>query len=223
MKPKTVILSVSLLITLLANGFQLSAESLPVRESRRHEVRLGWGDQLFENLIWQNPQAIVDNLPESFSKTYKENYRYSQHWSAEYQWRANGWLGIGALVDASACFWDDVTRNGKGLQTDIAKGQNFWNLLIMPTARFTWLNTEHVNLYSSLGAGLGLNGGSESDVDGKHTVAGFAANVELIGISADWGQWFAYSELGGSFSLRNKSTIFLAASRIISIGIGFRF
>ena len=93
----------------------------------------------------------------------------------------------------------------------------------MPTARFTWLNTEHVNLYSSLGAGLGLNGGSESDVDGKHTVAGFAANVELIGISADWGQWFAYSELGGSFSFRNKSTIFLAASRIISIGIGFRF
>ena len=93
----------------------------------------------------------------------------------------------------------------------------------MPTTRFTWLNTEHVNLYSSLGAGLGLNGGSESDVDGKHTVAGFAANVELIGISADWGQWFAYSELGGSFSLRNKSTIFLAASRIISIGIGFRF
>ena len=200
MKPKTVILSVSLLITLLANGFQLSAESLPERESRRHEVRFGWGDQLFENLIWQNPQAIVDNLPESFSKTYKENYRYSQHWSAEYQWRANGWLGIGALVDASACFWDDVTRNGKGLQTDIAKGQNFWNLLIMPTARF-----------------------SESDVDGKHTVAGFAANVELIGISVDWSQWFAYSELGGSFSLRNKSTIFLAASRIISIGIGFRF
>ena len=84
MNPKTVILSVSLLITLLANGFQLSAESLPERESRRHEVRFGWGDQLFENLIWQNPQAIVDNLPESFSKTYKENYRYSQHWSAEY-------------------------------------------------------------------------------------------------------------------------------------------
>ena len=27
-----------------------------------HELSLGVGDQLFENLVWQNPQFIVDNM-----------------------------------------------------------------------------------------------------------------------------------------------------------------
>lgn len=220
---KIVMALASLLIVLLSNGFVLSAENPLTRNTRRHELRIGWGDQMFEKLIWQNPQTIIDNMPESFSKTYKENYRYSQHWTAEYQWRANSWLGIGAMLDASGCSWNDVTRNGLGHQTDIVRGRHFWNLLIMPVARFTWLNFEYVSLYSSLGAGLGLNGGTETDALGRHTLSSLAVNMEMLGITADWDRWFAYAEFGGTFSMVNKTTIFLAGSRIISVGAGVRF
>lgn len=223
MKIRPVIALVSLLIALLSNGFVLSAENPLTRNSRRHEFRIGWGDQMFEKLVWQNPQTIIDNMPESFSTTYKEDYRYSQHWTAEYQWRANGWFGIGAMLDASGCSWNDVTRNGLGHQTDIVRGRHFWNLLIMPVVRFTWLNFEYVSLYSSLGAGLGLNGGTETDAWGRHTASSLAVNMELFGITADWDRWFAFAELGGTFSLVDKTTIFLAGSRIISVGAGVRF
>ena len=37
-----------------------------------HELSLGVGDQLFENLVWQNPQFIVDNMGDDWSSVYRE-------------------------------------------------------------------------------------------------------------------------------------------------------
>ena len=86
---------------MLAGQFPAQAENWGGRSSRKHEVRIGWGDQMFEKLVWQNPQYIISNMPETASYKYKEHYRYSQHWFAEYQWRVNQWFGLGAMVDAS--------------------------------------------------------------------------------------------------------------------------
>lgn len=202
---------------------QSSAETPAGRAYRRHEVRIGWGDQLFEHLVWQNPQYVIGNMPESFSKQYKEHYRYSQHWFAEYQWRVNSWFGLGAMVDASGCVWDDVTRNGLGKEISRMDDRSFWNLTMMPVLRFTWLSREHISMYSALGAGLGINGGTETDAYGRHTLCGLAFDVALVGLTADWGRWFAFAELGGLYSMKDKSTIFLMNSRILSVGAGFRF
>ncbi|MGM9736616.1 MAG: hypothetical protein ACI3ZL_09425 [Candidatus Cryptobacteroides sp.] len=200
-----------------------SAETPQVRADRRHEIRIGWGDQMFEHLVWQNPQYVIGNMPESFSKQYKEHYRYSQHWFAEYQWRVNSWFGLGAMVDASGCVWDDVTRNGLGEEISRTDNCSFWNLTMMPVLRFTWLGREYVSMYSALGAGLGINGGTETDEYGKNTLCGLAFDLTLVGITADFGRWFAFAELGGLYSLKDKATIFLFNSRIVSVGAGFRF
>ena len=173
------------------------AENPIVRDSLRNEIRIGWGDQLFEHLIWQSPQYIISNMPESYVEHYNERYRYTQHWFAEYQWRVNKWFGVGAMVDISGCLWDEVTRNGTGKEIDRIKNKSFWNLAVMPTFRFTWFNREHISLYSSIGAG--------------------------IGITAEWDRWFISGELGGLYSMKNTVSIFMLNSRILSIGAGVRF
>lgn len=201
----------------------LSGESRSSRDSLKHEVRIGWGDQMFEHLVWSNPQYIISNMPESYIRKYNERYRYSQHWFAEYQWRVNKWFGLGAMVDASGCVWDEVTRNGLGNEIERLKNRNFWNLTVMPVLRFTWLNCNSVSFYSSLGAGLGVNGGTETDYLGRHTLCGVAVDIALVGMTADWGKWFASAELGGLYSIRGITQVFLCNSRMISVGVGYRF
>lgn len=209
---------------LLVLAFDASAESRPHRDSTRHEVRIGWGDQMFEKFVWQKPQYIISNMDESFRKTYNEHWSYSQHWFAEYSWRVNRWFGLGAMIDASGCVWDEVTRNGLGNEVARSKGHNFWNLTMMPTFRFTWFNSQYVSLYTSLGAGLGINGGSEVDGKGRHTLCGLALDLALIGVTVDWSDWCAFAEVGGLSSVRNiKSSIFMLNSRMVSVGVGYRF
>ena len=121
----------------------------------RNELRIGWGDQLFESLMWHNPTYIVTTMPESYERLYHENYHHDQHIWLEYQWRFTRWFGLGAMFDMSEVHWDDVTRNGKGAEINRSKGHYFYNLVIMPTVRFTYFHHENVNLYSGLGIGLG--------------------------------------------------------------------
>ena len=219
------IAAVLLAVLLGAGSFhEAAAESREHRDSTRHEVRIGWGDQMFEKLIWQRPQYIISNMDESYSKTYREHWRYSQHWFAEYSWRVNRWFGLGAMMDASGCTWDEVTRNGLGAETARSKGHDFWNITLMPTFRFTWFNSQYVSLYSSLGAGLGINGGSEGDAKGRHTLCGLALDLALVGMTVDYDDWCVFAEVGGLSSIRNiKTTVFMLNSRIISLGVGYRF
>lgn len=200
------------------------AETPGKRDTMRHELRLGWGDQMFESLVWQNPSYIVDDLPETFEQQYKEHYRYTQHWFLGYQWRVNSWFGLGAMADISACLWDDVTRNGLGTELDRDRNSNFWNLVVMPQLRFTWLNRKYVSLYTSFGAGLCVNGGTETDYRGRHTAVAPAIDIALVGIDVDWERrWFVFAQLGGLYALKDKNTVYLCNSKILSVGAGIRF
>lgn len=208
---------------MLAGQFPAQAENWGGRSSRKHEVRIGWGDQMFEKLVWQNPQYIISNMPETAFYQYKEHYRYSQHWFAEYQWRVNQWFGLGAMVDASGCVWDDVTRNGLGKETDRIRNRNFWNLTVMPVLRFTWFNMDFVSMYSALGVGLGINGGTETDALGRHTLCAMAFDIAPVGIAVNVGNWFVSAEVGGLYSLKGKAQIFMANSRLCSVSFGIWF
>ncbi len=219
---KFILLAIPALLLFGSNAAK--AESPEKRESLPHEIRFGVGDQLFEHFVWQNPLFIVKNMSESYTRDYKERYRYSQHFFAEYQWRFRRRLSVGFQVDGSACWWDLVTRNGLGNEISRQKNQNFWNLTLMPTLQFNWMNRDRFSLYSSLGIGLGLNGGSETDAYGNHTLCGLAFQYTLLGASLDWSRWFAFAALGGLSSAKEYTTdIFMLNSRIISLGAGFRF
>ena len=191
--------------------------------TQRNEIRIGWGDQLFESLMWHNPTNIATTLPATWQRTYHENYRHNQHLWLEYQWRFNHWLSVGGMFDMSEVNWDDVTRDGTGVEISRSKGHYFYNLVIMPTVRFTYFHHPNVNIYSGLGVGLGINGGTEKNVYGKNTDVGAAINFTVIGVSANYKRWFIAVDFGGLYSLKNANTIFMASSRIINASIGARF
>jgi hypothetical protein len=201
----------------------LMAETRYDAEDMRHEIRIGWGDQLFESLVWHNPTAITKTMPENYRQVYHEDYHHDQHVWAEYRYRFKYWFSLGCMVDWSDVRWDDVTRNGLGEEVSRDKGHWFYNIVVMPTIRFTYYHHPNVNLYSGLGFGMDINGGSESNAWGKKTDIGAAFDLTLFGVSANYQRWFMTVDFGGLFALKNANTIFLGASRIINVGIGARF
>ena len=190
---------------------------------QRNELRVGWGDQLFESLMWHNPTTIATTMPTSWHKTYHENYRHNQHVWLEYQWRFKEWLSVGAMMDVSHVGWDEVTRNGAGQEIDRVNGCYFYNLVFMPTVRFTYFHHPYVNIYSGLGFGMDINGGTELNAAGKNTDVGMAINVTAIGVSANYERWFMAVDLGGMTALKNKNVVYMALSRMINVSIGARF
>lgn len=199
------------------------AENKWTHITQRNELRIGWGDQLFESLIWHNPTSIITTMPDSYQQVYKENYSYNQHVWMEYQWRFTHWFSLGAMVDFSHVGWDEVTRNGKGTELNRKEEQFFYNAVIMPTIRFTYFHHENVNFYSGLGVGLDINGGTETNALGNHTDVGAAINLTVFGISANYQRWFWTVDCGGLYALKNMNTIFLMSSRIVNVGMGVRF
>lgn len=199
------------------------AENKWTHITQRNELRIGWGDQLFESLIWHNTTSIITTMPDSYQQVYKENYSYNQHVWMEYQWRFTHWFSLGAMVDFSHVGWDEVTRNGKGAELNRKEDQFFYNAVIMPTIRFTYFHHENVNFYSGLGVGLDINGGTETNALGNHTDVGAAINLTVFGISANYQRWFWTVDCGGLYALKNMNTIFLMSSRIVNVGMGVRF
>ena len=212
-----------ILLLLCTTTIYLSAETKEERKANPQELRIGWGDQLFESLMWHNPTSIATTMPESYQCTYHENFRHHQHIWAEYQWRCLSWLSFGGMVDVSEVAWDDVTRNGKGTEISIDPKHYFYNLVIIPTVRFTYLHHPYVNLYSGLGIGLDINGGTEMNAAGDKTDFGTAIQITVIGLSANYKRWFGAVDLGGLTALKDKNTIFMASSKMISVSIGARF
>ena len=210
-------------LVLCALSMGVFAENQWDHINRRHEVRIGWGDQLFESLMWHNPTNIMTNMPTTWEKTYHEDYRHHQHLWAEYQYRVTHWFSYGGMIDMSEVDWDDVTRNGAGLEVSRSKNHYFYNVVLMPTVRFTYFFHENVNLYSGLGIGLDINGGTEKNAFGKKTEVGAAVNITLIGISANYDRWFWTVDFGGMYALQNTNKIYMASSRIINVGFGARF
>lgn len=201
----------------------IAAETKWDHINQRNEIRIGWGDQLFESLMWHNPTHITTTMPVTYEQTYHEDYRHNQHIWVEYQWRFNHWFGLGGMMDVSEVGWNDVRRNGAGVELSRSGRKYFYNLVIMPTVRFTYFHHPNVNLYSGLGLGLGINGGTEVNGKGRRTDVGAAINFTVFGVSANYQRWFWTVDFGGLYSLKDANTIFMASSRIINVGLGARF
>lgn len=214
---------------LLLCASRLCAESRLDRLDMRHEIRVGWGDQLFETLAWHEPvtKTIVPEnpylSPQDFKESRKEKYTYYQHVFVEYQYRTNDWFSVGGMLDGSGFSWETVVRDGKGNPVGEPVAQYCLNMVVMPTVRFTYYWHEYVNIYSGLGFGMNINGGTEHDIRGRKTVVGAAADLRLLGVSANYKRCFAAVEVGGMFALENANAIFLFGSKIFTASIGVRF
>jgi hypothetical protein len=187
-----------------------------------HQLRIGWGDQMFETLVWYH-QSHPTIYPESYIGQYEEDFRYVQHWFAEYQYRAKYWFNVGAMVDYSGVLWDKVRRNGKGEELDREENCSFHNIAVMLTMRFTYFHSKYVSLYSGLGAGMNINTGSEVDYLDRHTAVAPALNITALGMNVGNNRWFGAVEFGGLYSLANINEVYMAGSRMFTVSVGCRF
>lgn len=213
-------LSIALLVCVAQSG--IHAETKESRGERKNEIRVGWGDQLFETLVWHETQKATI-LPPTTLLNYDENFQYLQHYFIEYQRRYNHWLSYGGTFDFSGVYWDRVTRNGKGEQVGDPTNHHFINLVFMPNIRFTYFYHKYVSFYSGLGAGLNINTGTEIDYKQRKTAVAPVFGLTLFGVEVGLDHWFASLELGGLYSLVNTNEIYMVSSRMITAAIGFRF
>ena len=199
------------------------AETKDERMERRHQVSALFGDWIMESIFWtDNPRANYSGVgTDKTVFTEKRDYAYTPHIGVEYQYRLSRIVGLGMAIDFQRTTWNTYSYNNKNQEIG-KKKENFFNLSFIPTARFTYLHTKYVNLFSSVGIGFDINGGSETDFYGNHTVVSPAASLGFIGASFNKGPWFASVEIGGLYALRNGQTIYMANSRIFTLAIGYR-
>ncbi len=187
-----------------------------------HEIRIGWGDMMFEGLIWHESPA-PNILPEDYTADHNENYRYTQHCFVEYLYHMNYWYSVGGMVDYSGVLWDVVTRNGKGQEVGRQADRIFHNIVLMPIVHFSYFHSEYVSLYSALGLGLNINTGTELDYKGRRTAVAPAANISLLGVRVGKQHFYGAVELGGMISLASTNEVYMLGSRIFTASVGVRF
>ena len=186
-----------------------------------HYLRVGWGDQLFETLIWRD-LGHQNDLPQDYEAKYDENFRYTQHWFVEYLYRLNYRYSFGLLMDYSGVVWDNVLRNGKGEEVGRETNKAFHNIAFVPTVRFSYCRYEYVSLYSAIGAGLNINTGTEVDYKGRKTAVAPAINITLLGVCAGKGRWYGALEVGGMLSFNSAEEVYMLGSRIMTASVGVR-
>lgn len=192
-----------------------------VYDATPHSLRIGWGDQMFESLIWRD-RGYYTSLPESYQVAYDENFRYTQHWFAEYLYSINYSYSFGLMFDYSGVLWDSVVRDGQGVEKARESNKNFHNISIVPMVNFAYCHRDYFSLYSALGVGLNINTGSEMDYKGRYTAVAPVANITLLGIRVGNNIWYGAVEVGGMFSLNYGYEVYMLGSRLFTASVGVR-
>jgi hypothetical protein len=192
------------------------AESKQTRSTQKHEVRIGYGDPMYETMRWKdepNKLGVPMNV--------RQNYRYTGHIYGEYMYRINSWLGVGGQLDFGATMFDynSYQLDAQGNQF-LASSQYryFYDVCLMPSVRFTYFHRDWVNLYSGVQLGVGIHG----DYLGRSEV-GCACGVTALGVSVGRDHWFCTAEFGGLSNIQSLTAIYLIWTKWFNVSVGYRF
>ncbi len=204
-----------LILILLLPSLCVMAETKETRAEQKHEVRIGYGDPMYETMRWKsetNKMGIAMNA--------RQNYRYTGHIYGEYMYRVNSWFGAGAQVDFGATIFDYNTYNLKNGEQFLASSESryFYDVCIMPAVRFTYFHSDWVNLYSGVQLGVGIH----ADYLNRAEV-GAAFGVTALGVSVGKDHWFGTAEFGGLSNIQSLTAIYLIWTKWFNISVGYRF
>ena len=185
----------------------------------RHNVRVGWGDMLFETLVFHpsgrdtyNPDA----LPASFRSQGRYDYGYTGHIFADYLYSFTDIVSAGIQTDFEGIFWKEASRDAAGnVVSDPVKVNNY-NLCILPTVRLTYFRSEWVDIYSGLSVGLLMAFDNQ-----KQFELSPAFNLNLVGVRVGQGHWGGTAEIGLLNALKGANDIYMFGSRIFSVGVNY--
>lgn len=183
--------------------------ALTKEEYMHHELRVGWGDMLFETSQWH-------------TTTRTNHYRYTGHVFAEYQYFFRPWFSLGGQVDYEQVWWDVFKQKNLILEQPLTD-RTFYNVSVLPTLRFTYYHHPYVNIYFALSFGITVNGGSEKDMKERYTAVAPGWDITFLGVKAGKDHWFGTIEIGGLNALTGRNYIYMVGSRIFTASVGCSF
>lgn len=193
------------LLTLL-----LLAASLPLSAAGPHQVRVGWGDMLFETLAFHAGYASDGRRTSDF--------RYSGHFFAEYRYSFTPVVGVGIKSDIESICWKETPCDIHRVPIGEPTPSRNYNLSFIPNVQFTYFAREHVEFYSGIGVGLLV----AFDNKGGAGVAP-VFDLNLFGVRFGKGSWWGAVELGGLNAFTNANNIYMLASRLVSVSLNYRW
>ncbi|MBQ1913154.1 MAG: hypothetical protein II171_06310 [Bacteroidales bacterium] len=196
---------VLLFLSVLCRG--ANGDQPPVQ---RHQVRVGWGDMLFETM------AFYPGLSATGMEKY--DFGYTGHVFAEYRYLLNQTIRLGIQSDVEGIFWKEALRDANRKPTGDVTPVRSYNVSLVPTFQFRILDTEWVDLWTGLGAGVLIAFDNARQVELAPEV-----NFTLLGVEVGKGPWTGTLELGGMNALRNANQVYLLGSRLLSVSVNYRW
>jgi len=174
----------------------------------RHEVRVGWGDMLFETMVFHpsSKHLYPSGNPSAYKFQETRDYAYTGHFFAEYRYHFSPLFSLGMQADFEGIFWTTETN---------FRSKNY-NLTLLPNVRFTYFHSDWVRLYSGIGAGLLIAFDNE-----RHTEAAPALDLNFLGVQVGKGAWSGSVQLGLMAALKGGNDIFMLGSRLISVSVNY--
>lgn len=196
--------------TLLLLGAALLCQAAPKdgEPLQRHQVRLGWGDMLFESFAF-HPGATT-----SGKRT--QDFGFTGHLFAEYRYSLNQVVSLGVQADWEGIFWKEVPTDIYRKPIGEATSVKNYNLCVIPVVRFTFFRREWVQLYA--GAGIGPLFAFDN---ARNLEVAPALNLNLLGVQVGKGHWSGSVELGGLTALSGANKIYMLGSRLVSISLNY--
>ena len=208
-----------LIICLLTVAAPLFAAQPPVN---RHTVRLGWGDMLFERLAfhasYKGTYGTPETLPATFSRHETFDYGYTGHIFAEYLYRCTAVTSVGIQADVEGIFWKEGQFDRYHQLQGAATTVRNWDIVVMPTVRFTYFTRPWVRMYSGLGTGVLF----ALDNQGGTKLAP-ALNLNWLGVEIGKGNWGGTLELGMLNALSSPYHIYQLGSRLLSFSVYYQW
>lgn len=173
-----------------------------------HELRLGMGFlsiptvfEFWKSIDYDSPSDDEQTIYEG-PKTYLPSFHLG------YSYRLKKWLSLG-LEFTYTCSY----QNTYDLYTDKKTERNYkYYVGITPVLRFHWVRTRYVQLYSSVGIGIGYYGDTEKKEDSKTRSIELAPSIHFNQIGITVGRkLFGFTELA------------VSSESILRLGIGYRF
>ena len=201
MKPKYLLAALTgLLLSLAAPG----------QEAWRHQVRLGWGDMLFETLSYHAGYGA--------DGTRMSDFGYTGHFFAEYDYRFTPVVSAGFQADIEGIYFTETPCDALRQPTGESIRSHNQFLSLLPQVRFTYFDKGLVELYSGLGVGVLLA------FDNRHRLeAAPEVGLTLLGVGVGNEHWGGAVELGGLNALLHANRVYMLGSRLLSVSVHYRW
>ena len=174
----------------------------------RHQLRLGWGDMLFETMAFHAGYAQ--------NGTRTSDFGYTGHCFAEYRYSFTKVVSVGIQADMEGIFWKETPCDAMRTPVGDPVSSRNYNATLLPNVRFTFLDTPWVDLY----AGLGIGALFAFD-NRKQFETAPAVNLNLLGVQVGKGPWSGSLELGALTALKNDNKVYMVGSRLVSVSINY--